>query len=126
MPGEKLYAFKSFSNSKREAIIQEGVDLLRKQQRPNISAVKRILDAKYKTSVCLGTIRNRASGEHQNAKHGHAAQQLLSPVQEDILVEWIVLLSNTGHCLSKRTVRKKAEHLCGRKPGQSWVSTFLS
>jgi Tc5 transposase DNA-binding domain len=126
MPGEELHPFKSFSKSKREHVIQEGIALFQKQAKPSLSAVKRILDTKYKTSVCLGTIRNRASGAHQDARKGHEAQQLLSPIQENILVEWITLLSDTGHCISKRTLRKKAEVLCGRKPGQTWIRSFLS
>jgi hypothetical protein len=126
MPCEEFQAFKTFSDSKREEILQEGIQLLRKQKKPNISSVKRLLDTKHKTSICLGTLRNRVSGEHQSNKNAHTAQQLLSPVQENILIEWIVLLSDTGHCIGKRTVRKKAEYLCGRKPGQTWVRSFLS
>jgi hypothetical protein len=47
-------------------------------------------------------------------------------VQENVLIEWIILLSDTGHCISKRTVRKKAEHICGQKPGQTWIHSSLS
>jgi Tc5 transposase DNA-binding domain len=126
MPWEELHPFKSFSGPKRELIIREGVDLYHNQAKPNLSAVKQFLDTKYKTNVCLGTIRNRASGAHRNARKGHEAQQLLSPIQENILIEWITLLSDTGHCISKRTLRKKAEVLCGRKPGQTWIRSFLS
>ena len=118
--------FRAFSDSKREEILQEGIQLLRKQKKPNITSVKRLLDAKYNTQICLGTLRNRASGAHQSNRSAHTAQQLLSPVQENILIEWIVLLSDTGHCIGKRTVRKKAEYLCGRTPGQTWVRVFLS
>ena len=92
MPSEQLCAFKSFSASKREQIIQEGVKLYQTQQTPNFSAIKWLLDKKYNTSICLGTIRNQASGEHQDTRTGHAAQQLLSAVQEKVLVEWIILL----------------------------------
>ncbi|KAH9958913.1 hypothetical protein BJV74DRAFT_789044, partial [Russula compacta] len=45
---------------------------------------------------------------------------------EKVLIERITLLSNTGHCISKQTVQKKAEYLCGWKPGQTWVCCFLS
>jgi hypothetical protein len=126
MPCEEFHAFKTFSNSKREEIIQEGVELLRRQAKLNLSAVKRFLDEKYKTNICLGTLRNRHLGEHQNNKDAHTAQQLLSPVQENVLIEWILLLADTGHCISKRTVRKKAEYICGQKPGQTWIRSFLS
>ena len=126
MPWEEFYPFKSFSESKREQIIQEGVKLFQTQAKPNLSAVKRILDTKYKTKVCLNSIRNRASGAHQAARKGHGAQQLLSPVQEKVLVDWIILLSDTGHCISKRMLRKKAEIICHHKPGTTWVRHFLS
>ena len=126
MPREEFHAFKTFSDSKREEIIQEGVGLLRKQEKPNISAVKQILNEKYKTTICLGTLHYHASGEHQNSRNAHTAQQLLSPVQENILIELIILLSDTSHCISKQTVQKKTEYLCGQKPGQTWIHTFLS
>jgi hypothetical protein len=126
MSREEFHPFKSFSKSKREQIIQEGVDLFWKKAKPNLSAIKWFLDTKYNTNVCLGTVRNRASGAHQDTGKGHEAQQLLSPVQENILIEWITLLSDTGHCISKQTLRKKAEVLCGHKPGQTWIRSFLS
>ena len=126
MPQQELHRFKGFSGHKREQIIQEGVDIFRKQAKPNLSAVKQILDTKYKTSVCLGTIRNCASGAHRDARKGYEEQQLLSPVQENILLEWIILLSDTGHCINKRTLRMKAKKVCGRKPGQTWIRSFLS
>ena len=118
-------AFKSFSESKREKIIQEGVDLLRRQQKPNLSAVKRLLDTKYKTCVCLGTIRNRASCKHETARKAHSTQQLLSHSQENVLIEWIILLSETGHSIGKGALRRKAELICGQTPGKTWVYHFL-
>ena len=121
-----LLAFKSFSEIKREKIIQEGVDIFRKQQKPNLSAIKRDLDAKYNTDVCLNTIRNRAIGKHQNAREAHEAQQLLSKTQEKTLICWITHFSETGHSISKNTVRKIAQLLCDRKPGESWVRQFLA
>jgi hypothetical protein len=126
MPGEDFHRFKSFSEPKKEQIIQEGVNLFQQQPKPNLSAIKRFLNTKYKTKVCLSTIRNRASDAHQDARKGHENQQLLSPVQENVLVEWITLLSDTGHCLSKRTLQMKAEALCGHKPGKCWIYAFLS
>ena len=121
-----LLAFKSFSEIEREKIIQEGVDLLRTQQKPNLSAIKRHLDAKYNTNICLNTIRNRAFGKHQNAREAHEAQQLLSKIQEKTLVSWIIHFSETGHSISKNAVRKLAQLLCDRKPGKTWAYQFLA
>jgi hypothetical protein len=126
MPWEEPHPFKSFSGPKKEQIIQEGVKLFWQQAKPNLSAIKQFLDTKYKTNICLGTICNHASGAHQEPRKGHEGQQLLSPAQENVLVEWITLLADTGHCISKRMLRTKAEALCGRKPGTMWICYFLS
>jgi hypothetical protein len=40
MPCEEFHTFKSFPSSKREEIIQEGIELLQRQGKPNLSAVK--------------------------------------------------------------------------------------
>ena len=126
MPTEVLHAFKSFSSSKREEIILEGIELYCKQKKCNLHAVKRFLDEKHKTSICLNTICNHASGEHQNPRKAHESQQLLSPTQENILIDWIILLVETGHCISKRTLQKKAKLVCGQKPSKTWAQVFLS
>jgi hypothetical protein len=68
-------AFPSPKESKLSWIV-----IFQKQAKPNLNKVKQFLDSKYNTSVCLGTIHNHASGTHQNARKGHEAQQLLSPV----------------------------------------------
>jgi hypothetical protein len=101
---EEFHIFKTFPSSKREEIIQEGVELLQRWGKPNLSAVKQFLNEKYKTNICLGTLCNHYLGEHQDNKDAHAAQQLLSLVQENVLIEWIILLSDTGHCIRKQTV----------------------
>ncbi|KIL54023.1 hypothetical protein M378DRAFT_19283 [Amanita muscaria Koide BX008] len=74
-----------------------------------------------KTSVCLGTIRNRALSKHGSARKAHSAQQLLSHSQENVLVDWIILLSETGHSIGKEALRRKAELICGQTPGETWV-----
>jgi hypothetical protein len=44
MPCEEFHTFKSFPSSKREEIIQEGIELLQRRGKPNLSAVKRFLN----------------------------------------------------------------------------------
>ena len=51
---------------------------------------------------------------------------MLSPIQEDVLVKWVILLSDTGHCISKQMLQKKAKILCSQKPGKNWIYAFLS
>ena len=55
----------------------------------------------------------------------HVQQQLLSPEAEKVLVDWTVFLSDTAHPLNKRTIQRKAEVLCGRKPSIGWIYSFL-
>ncbi|KAF8222360.1 hypothetical protein L208DRAFT_1106343, partial [Tricholoma matsutake] len=55
----------------------------------------------------------------------YVSQQLLSPEAEKVLVDWITFLSDTGHPLSKQTIQKKAEALCGKKPSKTWNVYFL-
>jgi len=73
MPWEESHLFKSFSKSKKEQIIQDRVELLWNQARPNLSAIKWILDFKYKTNVCLNTIHNHDSGTYQAARKSQEA-----------------------------------------------------
>jgi hypothetical protein len=47
MPSLELHAFKSFPDSKKEVIIQEGVKLYRESQKPNFSAIEKLFDANY-------------------------------------------------------------------------------
>ena len=55
-------------------------------------------------------------GEHQNNRNAHVA-----PL--------IILLSDTGHwhCISERSARRLESlgYLCSRKPGHTWVRSFL-
>lgn len=118
-------AFKTFSRQKQDQIIEEGAKLCQGQTKLNYSDIKRQLDKKYDTNINLGTLRNRFLEKHQSRHKAHGKQQLLSRVQEDTLVEWIILLAETGHAISKRTLRKKAEIICGTKPGSTWIRTFL-
>ena len=57
--------------------------------------------------------------------NAHHNQQLLSLEKEKVLVDWINHLSSTGHPLSKWTIRKKAEDLCGKKPSRNWIPLCL-
>ena len=65
---------------------------------------------KTRTGVALPyhTVRNRFQGKHVPPKQAHISQQLLSPDAEKVLVDWIIFLSDTGHPLSKRTIRTMA------------------
>ncbi len=48
-------------------------------------------------------------------------------MQEQVLVDWSIHLSNTAHPITKCGLRKKAQALCGTKPSLvGWVKLFLS
>lgn len=55
----------------------------------------------------------------------HSTQQCLSQIQENVLVDWIVLLSDTGHSVSKIVAEQMAQLICGKRPGKGWVERFL-
>ncbi len=108
-----------------EKLIQEACMLLHAAPKPNYAKV--IRDIQKQTGVILPyhTVRNRFLGKHVPPQEAHTSQQLLAPEAEKALIAWITFLSDTGHPLNKRTIRKKAEALCGKKPSQSWIHYFL-
>lgn len=99
--------------------------LLHAEEKPNFTAVIKGIKERTGTALPYHTVRNCFWGKHVPPQQAHASQQLLSPEAERVLVDWITFLSDTGHPLSKRTIRKKAEALCGKKPSESWIHYFL-
>jgi len=112
-------------DSKIEEIIQEGCRVLALQAKPQYADVARQLFEKHSILVSRYRLRNRFLGKTESRQASHETQQLLSFEQENVLVDWIKYLSSTGHPLSKRTIRKKAQDLCGKKPSQNWIPLFL-
>jgi hypothetical protein len=108
-----------------EKLIQEACTQICAQAKPNILDVLRKIKARTGVALPYHTVRNRFQGKHVPPRQAHVSQQLLSPEAEEVLVDWITFLSDTGHPLSKRTIRKKAEALCGKKPSKSWITYFL-
>jgi len=105
--------------SKLEERLKEGCDILSAQESPNITRVAKDLRLPY------FTLRRRFRGEIGARNAAHNEQQLLNTEQEQVLVDWICKLSSSGQPLSKRTIRKKAEVFCGKKPGKNWIPRFL-
>jgi hypothetical protein len=112
-------------DTKLETIIQEGCSILAGQEKPNVSAVARKLSETHCIRVPYDTLRRRFLGLSKNSKYAHGKQQLLSPEQEQVLVDWINHLSSSGHPLSKRTIRKKTAAISGRKASKGWIPRFL-
>src|SRR5882762_2469836 len=108
-----------------EDLIQEGCKILASQEKPCYIQVCQELKAHYGCVIPYFTLWNWYLGKSLPPKKAHVQQQLLSPEAEKVLVDWIIYLSDTAHPLSKRTIQKKAEVLCGKKPSQSWIRWFL-
>lgn len=106
-------------------LIQEACDTLRAETKPNITQV--LCDIRNRTGHVLpyDTVRRCFLGTSLSPSESHAHQQLLLPNIEKVLVDWIIFLSDTSHPLNKRSIQKKAEALCGRKPSEKWIRAFL-
>ncbi|KAI0363244.1 hypothetical protein BV20DRAFT_983911 [Pilatotrama ljubarskyi] len=50
--------------------------------------------------------------------------QLLSNIQEEVLVDWAKLWGREGQGINRETLRIKAKHICGHKPSLRWVTDF--
>lgn len=55
----------------------------------------------------------------------HTPRQLLSPEAERVLVDWIYFYAETANPLSRRVILRRAEAICGKRPGKSWLRSLL-
>lgn len=76
-----------------------------------------------KFSVSYATLRRRWLGG-KSRKDAHIAQLLLTPTQEDTLVQWIVDMGRRGVPLAYRGIREKASYISGQPVGKTWVYRF--
>lgn len=95
------------------------------QAKPKYALTARQLSEKHSIPVPYFRLRNRFLGNAKSRQASHETQQLLSSEKELVLVNWIEYLSSTGHPLCKRTICKKAQDLCRKKPSRNWVPLFL-
>jgi hypothetical protein len=114
------------SSPQIQQLIELGCDILRSQKKPNISEARREVHKRTGTNIPYHTLHNRFLGKTRPAQEAHVTQQLLSPEAEKVLVDWIIFLSNTRHPLSRRTIRKKAEAICGKVPSAKWIYLSLA
>lgn len=109
-----------------EAAIQSACKELNAELKANPGCKSNIAAAARRhPAVNYTTLRNRFQGLTKPRKVSHAGQQRISPEQESVLVEWIEHLGITGHPVCKRTIKKRVEFLCGKKPSRGWVYRFL-
>lgn len=88
-----------------------------------------VLDRKgalKKYGIPYTTIIGRLKGRQQRSA-AHAPQQVLSPLQEEVLCSWIEFYSAQGRPIGVSQIRLIAQDIAGSKkpPNRSWVRCFL-
>lgn len=115
------------NDKKVEKYLNEGVQLLRLMEKPNYTTtVCADILTRYGVAIPYHTLRNRFLGITRPYRQAHASQQLLAPEAERVLVDWIHFYSDTSHPLGRRTIRKKAKCICGKRPSAGWIRSFLA
>ncbi|KAJ7575292.1 hypothetical protein C8J56DRAFT_1119639, partial [Mycena floridula] len=112
------------NDPKVEAIIQEGVKILLGQPEPNLTKVARELSERHGIRCPYGTLCRRFLNISKAPSAAHADQQLLSPIAEQVLVDWITFLSDTGHPVSKFTILVKGKAITRRSGLQASRYSF--
>ena len=113
-----------------QARLQEALSFLDNQAartdlHPNdcypISQVARNFDVNY------DTLRRRFQWLNQDAHTAHESQQLLSHVQERVILEWAKQLSDEAEPITKHGLRRTIQQLMGGRvrAGKNWIKRFL-
>ena len=74
--------------------------------------------------VPISTLMDRAKGCHDTRKNSSAQQQLLTPGEEQALVEWIELHASMGTPFSFVDLHAEATTISGKKVGKQWHVKF--
>ena len=113
-----------------QARLQEALSFLDNQAartdlHPNdrypISQVARNFDVNY------DTLHRRFQWLNQDAHTAHESQQLLSHVQERVILEWAKQLSDEAEPITKHGLRRTIQQLMGGcvRAGKNWIKRFL-
>ena len=111
-------------HSNLEAVIQHAIEAASASPATSV----RKIAAAYGVNRC--TLTNRMNGGISKSD-ARAAQQLLSPEQEEKLAEWILTLEADGHAPTRTTVRGTAAHISAISGGSStighhWLQRFFT
>jgi hypothetical protein len=88
-------------------------------------ATKSLSDSRFNKQVVRKTLSDRVSGLHESRVKGHSkGQQLLSTVQEDVLIDWCELSSAGATPIGPKTLRAHAFAISGKHPGKHWHERF--
>ena len=89
---------------------------------------KKMTDAAKAYGVPYHTMHRRCLGKTAPKKEAHKGQLLLSPSQEETLVEWIKYLGATGHPVNRRTICPMVQSMLPPAHkwtiSKSWISWF--
>ena len=104
-----------------EQCIQSAIQAFHNKEAPSLLAAahQQGIEKKY------STIYRHETGKTMSCSEARAKQQLLTPAQEDALLEWIQFLGVTGRPLSKHTICPYVYDLCGRYLLSKWLMQFL-
>ena len=106
-------------DSENEALLQKAAGEVRKKK-------KGLRRAARDYGLDTTTLHHRVHGTRQSCTAAHTAQQLLTPTQECVLVEWVIYYSRSGHPLSQQAARVKAAKIIdGKPPSRKWYQSFL-
>lgn len=78
----------------------------------------------YVKQIPRTTLRDRALGRHDSWQTACAKQQLLTPEQEEALVQWCGLRASSGEPWTPLELRAQAEAVSGKTVGQNWHRKF--
>lgn len=74
-------------------------------------------------NIPRSTLTDRLNGKPTRSE-AHAHEQALTPVQEEVLVEWIKVMGRRGIPLTATTLREHASDIAGYEIGESWIERF--
>ncbi|KAI5997851.1 hypothetical protein F5J12DRAFT_850720 [Pisolithus orientalis] len=95
-----------------------------------ISGVANGLYKSYRTAakaegVVRQTLMIQVNGHCKTRDKAFTKLQLLTPIQEETLVDWCRLNSSSATPLHFTNLRAQALQVCGKHPGKNWPRRFL-
>lgn len=112
-------------NSKElESRLREACTWLRKPENRSRTMVDAVQE--FKLDGHYHTLRRRYLNQSLPATKGPVNQQILSEIQQEILVEWMKLWSAQSKPATRESLRVKVEKLTGKKPSIPGCMTSTS
>ncbi|KIK75418.1 hypothetical protein PAXRUDRAFT_835684 [Paxillus rubicundulus Ve08.2h10] len=97
------------------------------------AAIQGLANGLYKTlaaaardqNVSCQTLSDRHQGTHQSRAEAQAKMQILTPTQEEVLVDWCKMASSSATPLHPSRLCAHVKALTGRLPSRNWHHYFL-